>query len=128
MCLFCVFQERNAESAIEALKEYEPEIAKVIRKNTRGVQRIRASLLVPGDVVEVSGKDSELGTSGQDSVLLFYVHNSHYSSAKGYKSYQSLVSLPASERLRSKLFPIVFLWIFAQSGWNILANNGEDMP
>ena len=49
------FQERNAESAIEALKEYEPEIAKVFRKNTRGVQRIRASLLVPGDMVEVSG-------------------------------------------------------------------------
>lgn len=58
---FCVIkqllslQERNAESAIEALKEYEPEIAKVIRKNTRGVQRIRASLIVPGDLVEVSG-------------------------------------------------------------------------
>ena len=50
------FQERNAESAIEALKEYEPEIAKVYRKNTKGVQRIRASLLVPGDVVEVSGE------------------------------------------------------------------------
>ena len=50
------FQERNAESAIEALKEYEPEIAKVYRKNTKGVQRIRASLLVPGDTVEISGK------------------------------------------------------------------------
>ena len=48
-------QERNAESAIEALKEYEPEIAKVYRKNHRGVQRIRASLLVPGDLVECSG-------------------------------------------------------------------------
>ena len=58
---FLSFQERNAESAIEALKEYEPEIAKAIRKNTRGVQRIRASLLVPGDVVEVSGKVSFLG-------------------------------------------------------------------
>ena len=49
-------QNRNAESAIEALKEYEPEIAKVIRQNKVGVQRIRASELVPGDVVEVSGK------------------------------------------------------------------------
>lgn len=52
-----VWQERNAESAIEALKEYEPEIAKVYRKNHRGVQRIRASLLVPGDVVEISVGD-----------------------------------------------------------------------
>ncbi|XP_052799678.1 calcium-transporting ATPase sarcoplasmic/endoplasmic reticulum type-like isoform X3 [Mya arenaria] len=52
-----VWQERNAEDAIEALKEYEPEIAKVFRKNTRGVQRIRASLLVPGDVVEISVGD-----------------------------------------------------------------------
>lgn len=54
--LFCPIQERNAESAIEALKEYEPEIAKVVRSGAKGVQKIRASLVVPGDIVEVSGE------------------------------------------------------------------------
>lgn len=39
------------------MKEYEPEIAKVIRKNHRGVQRIKASKLVPGDIVDVSVGD-----------------------------------------------------------------------
>ena len=55
--LFFIFflQERNAESAIEALKEYEPEMGKVIRSDKPGVQKIRAKEIVPGDVVEVSG-------------------------------------------------------------------------
>ncbi|XP_043202010.1 calcium-transporting ATPase sarcoplasmic/endoplasmic reticulum type-like isoform X3 [Amphibalanus amphitrite] len=52
-----VWQERNAESAIEALKEYEPEMGKVIRTNKAGVQMVRAREIVPGDVVEVSVGD-----------------------------------------------------------------------
>ncbi|KYO32028.1 sarcoplasmic/endoplasmic reticulum calcium ATPase 3 isoform X1 [Alligator mississippiensis] len=52
-----VWQERNAESAIEALKEYEPEMGKVIRTDKNGVQRIRARDIVPGDIVEVAVGD-----------------------------------------------------------------------
>uniref|UniRef100_A0A3Q3K5W9 Calcium-transporting ATPase n=2 Tax=Monopterus albus TaxID=43700 RepID=A0A3Q3K5W9_MONAL len=52
-----VWQERNAESAIEALKEYEPEMGKVYRADRKNVQRIKAREMVPGDVVEVSVGD-----------------------------------------------------------------------
>ncbi|GIY67676.1 hypothetical protein CDAR_214591 [Caerostris darwini] len=52
-----VWQERNAESAIEALKEYEPEMGKVVRQDKAGVQKIKAREIVPGDVVEVSVGD-----------------------------------------------------------------------
>uniref|UniRef100_A0AAV2KKX7 P-type Ca(2+) transporter n=1 Tax=Knipowitschia caucasica TaxID=637954 RepID=A0AAV2KKX7_KNICA len=52
-----VWQERNAESAIEALKEYEPEMGKVYRSDRKSVQQIKAREIVPGDVVEVSVGD-----------------------------------------------------------------------
>lgn len=52
-----VWQERNAESAIEALKEYEPEMGKVVRQDKHGVQKLRAKEIVPGDIVEVSVGD-----------------------------------------------------------------------
>ena len=51
-----VWQERNAESAIEALKEYEPEMGKVIRAGKQGVQKIKAKEIVPGDIVEVGDR------------------------------------------------------------------------
>uniref|UniRef100_A0A8D3D0N6 Calcium-transporting ATPase n=1 Tax=Scophthalmus maximus TaxID=52904 RepID=A0A8D3D0N6_SCOMX len=51
-----VWQERNAEDAIEALKEYEPEMGKVYRQDRKTVQRIKARDIVPGDVVEIAGE------------------------------------------------------------------------
>jgi len=52
-----VWQNRNAESAIEALKEYEPEMGKVVRSDKDGVQKIKAVEIVPGDIIEISVGD-----------------------------------------------------------------------
>lgn len=66
-------QERNAESAIEALKEYEPEMGKVVRGDKAGVQKVRAKEIVPGDVVEVSGKSFSYVTAETFKWKLYYI-------------------------------------------------------
>ena len=63
-----MFQERNAEDAIEALKEYEPEMGKVVRSDKDGVQKIRARDIVPGDIVEVSGQSNK-----HPAIILFCI-------------------------------------------------------
>ncbi|KAF9646864.1 calcium ATPase [Thelephora ganbajun] len=50
-----VIQETNAEKAIDALKEYSPEEAKVLRAGQ--IARIHTSELVPGDVISISVGD-----------------------------------------------------------------------
>lgn len=65
-----IWQEKNAEDAIEALKEYEPEMGKVIRKSKHGVQRVRAREIVPGDIVEIS-----IGDKVPADIRLIKVHS-----------------------------------------------------
>ncbi|KAF8631415.1 hypothetical protein AX17_005093 [Amanita inopinata Kibby_2008] len=50
-----VIQESSAEQAIDALKEYSPDEAKVIRSGH--VRRIHATELVPGDIISVAVGD-----------------------------------------------------------------------
>ncbi|CEH19504.1 calcium-transporting atpase [Ceraceosorus bombacis] len=50
-----VVQERNADQAIEALKEYSPDYTTVIRGGS--ASRIRAADVVPGDVITVNVGD-----------------------------------------------------------------------
>ncbi|CAA7265392.1 unnamed protein product [Cyclocybe aegerita] len=50
-----VIQESSAEKAIDALKEYSPDEAKVLRSSQ--IARIHASELVPGDIISVAVGD-----------------------------------------------------------------------
>ncbi|KAF9405550.1 hypothetical protein BGZ94_003483, partial [Podila epigama] len=50
-----VIQESNAEKAIEALKEYSPHEAKVLRGGA--ITKVHATDIVPGDIIEVAVGD-----------------------------------------------------------------------
>ncbi len=67
-----VWQESNAEQAIEALKQYEPNDAEVQRDGA-GFRTVEATLLVPGDLIRVRAGDrvpADARLVGLDSTTL----------------------------------------------------------
>ncbi|CEJ01628.1 Putative Calcium P-type ATPase [Rhizopus microsporus] len=50
-----VLQETSAEKAIDALREYSPDEAKVLRDGT--IRKVRSEELVPGDIIDLSVGD-----------------------------------------------------------------------
>ncbi|KAF9988375.1 hypothetical protein BGZ75_009541 [Mortierella antarctica] len=66
-----VIQETNAEKAIEALKEYSPHEAKVLRNGS--MTKVYASDIVPGDIIEVA-----LGDKIPADCRVLQIHSSSF--------------------------------------------------